>query len=175
MLVFPIVLLFALAGVGALVLAGAHGASPPATAGPTGPVLRGTDSATIFKPLEHAGEPPTDILSQLPVPVAASVLGHQNHDRGNGVYDRELDLRVDASYAQVVEFYQTALVSHHWVIISQGPPRTGTGRQLLARRASSDGFYWEVAATVRPPDASPGTSTTGTPLQLRLLEAEEEQ
>lgn len=173
MLVLPIVLLFALAGVGALVLAGTHGTSPPAPASPKGPILAATDGAVIFRPLEHAGEPPNDILGQLPVPVAANAVGRQNHDRGNGVYDREVDLRVPASYAQVVAFYQAELVSHHWVIVSQGPPRSGTGRELLARRPSSDGFFWEVGATIR--EATPGISSPATALQLRLLEDEEQQ
>lgn len=172
MLVLPIVLLFVLAGVGAFILAGAHGKSPPTTATVTGPLLPATDATAGFAPLEHAGEPPADVLSQVPVPLAASVVGRQNHDRGNGVFDRAIDLTVDAPYNQVVAFYRTELASHHWLIISRGPPRSGSGRQILGRRPSRDGFYWEVGATIRAPGSTPGAATQ---IQLRLLEDDEEQ
>ncbi len=183
MLVLPVVILFALAGVGALLLAGAHGTSPPATAVRSGAPLAATDATAAFKALEHAGEPPADILDQLPVPATASVVGTEDHDRGNGVYDRAVKLRIDASYAAVVAFYQTEVGKRHWAVISAGPPRSGSGHQLLARRASRDGFYWEVAATVWTPPAPPvaAPSATGgapgpaTRFQLRVQEVEEEQ
>lgn len=174
MLILPVVILFALAGVGALILAGSHGTSPARTA-PSGPPLSATDGVAAFTPLEHAGEPPADVLRQLPVPRAAVVVGRQDHDQDNGAYDRGVSMELDASYAQVVAFYQAQLASHHWVIVSTGPPRTGSGRQFLARRPSTDGFYWEVGAIVQAPSPTAHAGTPPTIFQLRLLEDEEEQ
>jgi hypothetical protein len=112
-------------------------------------------------------EPPADILAALAVPVGSVSHRFVNIDQNQVQYDRTASFTTGLSSDQVVDFYRTLLPRLGWSILYQGQGTSNgvSGTEVLARRASGDGFYWEVGAVV-----SPATNSGVTPFTLVLFE-----
>ncbi|HEV3130937.1 MAG TPA: hypothetical protein VGY51_03170 [Acidimicrobiales bacterium] len=134
---------------------------------PDGTVVHLTPAATALQPIVSAGEPPADILGNLAVPAASPVVRTVNTDQNATQFDRTVFFRTGLSSDQVVDVYRTLLPRLGWKVIyvGSGAQRGGVGTQVLARKGSGDGFYWEVGAVV-----SPTTATGTTPFSLQLFE-----
>ncbi len=113
------------------------------------------------------GQPPADILGNLAVPSGSPVVRTVNSDQGAGQFDRTVYFTSGLSSDQVVDAYLTVLPELGWKVIydGSGAQRSGQGTEVLAKRGSGDGYYWEVGAVV-----SPTTSTGSTPFFLELYE-----
>lgn len=108
-----------------------------------------------------SGQPPTDILGSLGVLTTSDITGTVDGDQGTTQFDRTVDLHTSAlAQSQVVEAYRLFLQSHGWNVIYQGgAPQDVTGStELLAKKGSSDGFYWEIGVVVSPTTATGSTS-----------------
>ncbi|HUO49205.1 MAG TPA: hypothetical protein VMU09_10255, partial [Acidimicrobiales bacterium] len=84
-----------------------------------------------------------------------------------GLYDRSLGFTDPNPQADVIAFYRAELPAQGWKILSQGPPHTGTGYEILGRLAGTDGYYWEVGVTVSPTTFAGAAQTT--PFTIRLF------
>jgi hypothetical protein len=133
---------------------------------PDGTVVQLTPATTALKPIVSS-EPPADILSALAVPTG-SVLRHWvNIDQNHTQYNRSASFTAGLSSDQVVDLYKILLPRLGWKLLYQGQGTSNgvSGSEILAQRASGDGYYWEVGAIVPP-----ATASGVTPFTLVVLE-----
>jgi hypothetical protein len=133
---------------------------------PDGTVVKLTPATTALKPI-ISSEPPADILSALAVPTGSVTRHWVNIDQGHTQYDRSVSFTTGLSSDQVVDVYKTGLPRLGWKLLYQGQGTANgvSGTEVLARRASGDGYYWEVGVIVPP-----ATSSGITPFTLVVLE-----
>jgi hypothetical protein len=132
-----------------------------------GTIIHLTPATTAMKSIVSAGEPPADILNNMAVPSGSPVVRTLNIDQGAGQFDRTVYFTTGLSSVQVVELYRTLLPKLGWDLIYQG---SGAGRgaqqtEVLAKKGSGDGFYWEAGTVV-----SPTTAAGVTPFSVELYE-----
>lgn len=167
-------------GVGAALTGGGTGTprtSATAVTVPSGPThVRGTTllarpAATVLDPIRQPGTPPADIVDSLAVPVGATVVGH-TPSSGITLFDARERFTVPGTQAAVIAFYRAELVAMRWKVTDLGPARGHPGATVvLAQKAGSDGWYWEVGVVVSPTTFGAGSGSTGTtPFVLRLFE-----
>jgi hypothetical protein len=132
---------------------------------PDGTVVHLTPATTAMKSIVGAAEPPADILGNLAVPASSPVTHTVNSDQNATPFDRTVSFRNVLSSDQVVAVYRALLPRLGWRVIYVGAQRGGLGTEVLAKKGSGDGFYWEVGAVV-----SPTTSAGTTPFSLQLFE-----
>ena len=138
---------------------------------PDGAVVQLTPATTALKPI-ISSEPPADILSALAVPTG-SVLRHWvNIDQNQTQYDRTASFTTGLSSDQVIDVYKTGLPRLGWKLLYQGQGNSNgvSGTEVLARRASGDGYYWEAGVIV-PPSTSSGV----TPFTVVVLEQDSDE
>lgn len=112
--------------------------------------LAAEPAAAALKPIERLGTPPSDVLSALVVPRGASAVSSAPWS-GSTQYNASMHFRLAASQAAVVSFYQSELKARGWGDFSTGAARGQQGAtEVLAQRASTDGWYWEVGVVVAP-------------------------
>jgi len=157
------------------------GGSKPATVGGLGRAVPGVNltaigAAGVLHRLVSGGTPPKDVLDALVVPKGAQIVSTTDSDAGIDQYDRSVYLKVDTTSKELVRFYQAELKWAHWYLLGEYR-LPGSAKELLARRAGSDGYEWEVGVIVTPvnPAISPSlagdtqpSSTMG--LRLRLFQ-----
>lgn len=170
-------------GVGSALTAGSgtptHAGATPQTvpAGRTkvaGTTLEAVPAKGELAPLVHGGTPPADVVDALPLP-AGSTRVAAAPTRGITLFSASERFTVPATQAAVVAFYRSELAAVHWKIVSVGPARgTANATEVLAQRAGSDGWYWEVGAVVSPTTFPPGSTASAptgtTPFTLRLFQ-----
>lgn len=122
---------------------------------PKSGVVRGTGllaepaSATLH-PIEILGTPPADVLDALVLPKSAHVVSAVPWS-GSTQYSGEISFRLDASQAALVSFFRTELHARGWTITSVGAAHDQPGAtEVLAQRASTDGWFWEAGVVVMP-------------------------
>lgn len=155
-----LVLLF---GVGAA-LTSSPSPSTPAKAA-TGPVkgatLRAEAATSILRPIERPGTPPADVLHSIVVPAGASAVSSKPWD-GTTQFSGEMTFRLPASQAAVVAFYRAELRARGWSISSVGAAEADkNATEVLAQRASTDGWYWEIGVVVSPTTFAATSSPSG--------------
>lgn len=170
----PAVIVLAIALV---ILIGGITASALATGGSTtlqlhsvtladGTVVHLEPALQALRPVETDGNPPADILAALAVPAGARTTGSLNTDQGTTQFDRTVDFTSTLPAFRVQDFYQVVFKQLGWKLMANGPDANQAGStQLLAKRGSNDGFYWEAGVVV-----SPTTSAGVTPFTLRLFQ-----
>jgi hypothetical protein len=112
-------------------------------------------------------EPPADIIGNLGVPKSSVVTGVINSDQGTAQFDRTVTLHSPLAQGQVIEAYSRMLKGVGWQVIYTGPAPQGSAgtTEVLAKRGSGDGFYWETGVVV-----SPTTPAGVTPYSVEVLE-----
>jgi hypothetical protein len=112
-------------------------------------------------------EPPADIIGNLGVPKESVLTGVVNSDQHAAQFDRTAKLRSHLAQGQVIEAYDHLLRAVGWQVIYSGPAPQGTpgSTELLAKRGSGDGFYWETGVVV-----SPTTPAGSTAYSVEVLE-----
>jgi hypothetical protein len=161
-------------------LAAVTGGSGP-TAPPSRPSkvagssLTAVPAKAVLTPIERPGTPPADIVDNLTVPKGAAAHSHRDLNTSSTQYDEQMGFSVDASEAAVVAFYKADLRAEGWNVFNVGAASGHQGAvEVLAQKASSDGWYWEVGAVVSP--TTFGHSGTGqtTDFTLRLFQESDE-
>ncbi|MHB1711138.1 MAG: hypothetical protein ACYCV7_07025 [Acidimicrobiales bacterium] len=133
---------------------------------PGGRVVRLMPAASALRPI-IGSQPPADILAALAVPSGSKTRSWRNFDQHQVQYDRTVSFTTRLSSAQVISLYQTLLPRMGWAVLYQGPSTVNGvgGTEILARRGSKDGYYWEVGAVV-----SPATAGGVTPYNIVIYE-----
>lgn len=164
----------------AVALVGTGQSGPATVTGLATPVpgvsLSAVDASGVLRQIAGGGTPPADILASLVVPSGARIIGTTNQDASVDQYDRSMRFQVTTDSSQLVSFYRTELKRAHWSLL--GTYKTSaTATEVLAQRAGSDGYEWEVGAEIAPanPSISPALAGDGQTsavmgLTLRLFE-----
>jgi hypothetical protein len=140
-----------------------HNPTPKA---PSPSRVNGTDlvaqpSAATLRPIEILGTPPADVLDALVLPRGAHTVSVTKWS-GTTQYAGKMTFRLGASQAALVAFFRTELHAHGWSIVNVGPARNERGAiEVLAQRASADGWFWEAGVVVFPTTFGPGSSPRG--------------
>jgi hypothetical protein len=107
-------------------------------------------ASTALRPIEILGTPPADVLDALVVPRGAQTLSASPWS-GETQYSATMTFQLASSQETIVGFFHTELHSRGWKIVNVGPARAEKGAtEVLAQRASSDGWFWEAGIVVFP-------------------------
>jgi hypothetical protein len=132
--------------------------------GVRGATLRALPAAGLLAPIVSAGEPPNNVVNAVAIPVGSVRLSHQNNSAGAGQYDAQVTFRSNDSQAALVAFYAADMKLQGWQVSDQGPARNDPGAlEVLGKLAGTDGYYWEMGATVAAttfPSGGPPRGTT---------------
>jgi hypothetical protein len=182
-LVIVLIALVIVVGGAALALVGTSSARPSASKGPAnvvpGSKLRAQSAALLIAHIASAGEPPLDVIDSLAVPAGSSYLGKTDLDSGLDVFNRRVEISVNAPEAEVKTFYLKLLSEQKWVTNSITSPKTGS-TEILAQRNGSDGYQWGVGlnltgvgALVAPALAGSGGSAAKTTISMTIYQVED--
>ncbi|HVC15547.1 MAG TPA: hypothetical protein VND62_11895 [Acidimicrobiales bacterium] len=128
-----------------------RGAAPVAGTG-----LVAEPATATLHPIEILGTPPADVLDALVLPKGSHAVSAVPW-KGSTQYAGRMTFRVGASQGVLVTFFRRALGARGWSIVNVGAARAARGAtEVLAQRASSDGWFWEAGVVVFP--TSFGTS-----------------
>jgi hypothetical protein len=134
--------------------------------------LQAVPAAKLLSPIVSAGEPPNNILNAVALPAGSVRVSHQNNSGGAGQYDSQVVFRSDDSQAAVLAFYAADMKAQGWQVFDKGPASNNPGAlEVLGKLAGSDGYYWEMGATVSPTTFSKGGPARGvTDFTVRLFQ-----
>ncbi len=147
----------------------------PPTAVP-GTTLRAESAAVLLSPIVVAGEPPTNIRNAVAVPVGSQRLSHQDNSAdAAGQFDSQVAFRSDESQGALLAFFAQDMKLQGWQIVDRGPADHDPGAlEVLGKLAGSDGYYWEMGATVSTTTFSNSGPAHGqTDFTIRLLQEED--
>ncbi len=135
-------------------------------------------AAQYFAPVTPEGLVPSNVLAALLIPQNSTRTGWHNYDQGNGPYDREISITVQANAGATKNFFTATLNNMAWKILSTQVVSNGT--EILALHSGSDGYFWEIGVTItsRASNSTPsGSSATAgsngydqKQVELRLLQ-----
>lgn len=135
-----------------------------------GTVVQVTPASVALRSISAGGQPPADILASLAVPAGSTVRQSINTDQNLTQFDRTVDFTTSLSNSQILSFYHHLLPRLGWRISYSGPAiatqatvgglrQVGAGTtEVLAKRSSTDGYYWEVGTVVSAAPARGATS-----------------
>ncbi len=126
-----------------------------------------------FSPITPPGLVPKDVLTALLIPRKSTRTGWHNYDQGNGQYDREITITVQADSSSTKNFFKATLSDMAWKILSS--QNVSSGYEILGLHSGSDRHFWEIGVTISPSSSRVGTpKSTGdsSSVALRLLQYE---
>jgi hypothetical protein len=125
-----------------------------------------------LKVITVAGQPPANIVNAASIPQGARRTSFENNSASAQEYDAQITLQIDQSQAAVENFYSKDLKKQGWQIFSTGPALHVTnGLEVLAKKAGSDGFYWELGAVISPTTFGANAPAAGsTSFNLELVQ-----
>ncbi len=134
--------------------------------------LRAVPAAGLLAPIVASGEPPNNILNAVSVPAGSVRVSHQSKSGGADQYDSQVAFHSDDSQAALLDFYAADMKLQGWQVFSRGSAANNPGAlEVLGKLAGSDGYYWEMGATVSPTTFSKGGPARGvTPFTIRLFQ-----
>lgn len=137
-----------------------------------GTSLRAQPAAPDLSVITKAGEPPSNILNAVSVPVGARRVSAQNNGSAANQFDSQIGLVSDASQVALRNFYQADMKHLGWKIEDVGPADHDPGAlEVLGQKAGSDGFYWEMGAVVSATTFGANAPPAGqTKFTIRLLQ-----
>lgn len=123
---------------------------PPRPSAVKGTGLVAEPAVATLRPIEILGTPPADVLDALVLPKGAHEVSVTKWS-GSTQYDGKMSFRLAASQASLVDFFRAELRARKWSIVSVGPARGAPhATEVLAQRASTDGWFWEAGFVVYP-------------------------
>jgi hypothetical protein len=142
-----------------------------------GSALRAERAEPMLSRIVRSGEPPANVLNAVFVPVGSSRVSHQDNSGGAGQYDSQVTFRSEASQAALLAFFAADMKLQGWQVFDQGPAANDpTTLEVLGKLPGTDGFYWEMGATVEPTSFRAGGPAHGvTAFTVRLLQEGDEQ
>jgi hypothetical protein len=127
-----------------------------------GTPLRATPAVHDLKPIIVSGQPPGNIINAISIPLGATRTSSANNSTSAQEYDAQITLSADASQTAVENFYRKDMKKQGWQIFSTGPADHHPGAlEVLAKKAGSDGFYWEMGAVISATTFGPKAPAAG--------------
>jgi hypothetical protein len=158
-----------------------HSPAPLKTAGAPsavpGSTLRAQPAADALKPIVGSGEPPSNIINAVTVPVGSVRISHENTAAGAGQFDAQVTLRSTDSQGALLAFFASTMHQEGWQVFDKGAAANNPGAlEVLGKLAGTDGYYWELGATIPPTTFGHGAPPSGeTDFTIRLLQQNDDQ
>lgn len=158
-----------------------HSPAPVKTAGvPSavpGTALRAEPAAGALRPIVGSGEPPSNIINAVSVPVGSVRISHENNAAGAGQFDAQVTMRSGESQGALLAFFAATMHQQGWQVFDKGAAANNPGAlEVLGKLAGTDGYYWEMGATIPPTTFGHGAPSTGeTHFTIRLLQQNDDQ
>jgi hypothetical protein len=142
-----------------------------------GSALRSAPATAALAPIVVVGQPPANVVNAVSIPVGSVRIAHHDNSAGSGQYDSQVTLRSGDSQAALLAFYAADMRQRGWQVFDRGPAAHNPGAfEILGKLAGSDGYYWEMGATISPTSFSPGGPPRGqTEFTIRLLQLGDSQ
>jgi hypothetical protein len=142
-----------------------------------GSTLRAEPAADALKPIVGSGEPPSNIVNAVSVPVGSVRISHQNNAAGAGQFDAQVTLRSADSQGALLAFFAATMHQDGWQVFDKGAAANNPGAlEVLGKLAGTDGYYWEMGATIPPTTFGHGAPPAGeTHFTVRLLQQNDDQ
>ncbi len=116
-----------------------------------GVTLRQVPAAGLLSPIVASAEPPVNILNAVSVPVGSVRISHHDNSAGAGQFDSQVSFRSDDSQEALLGFYAADMKLQGWQVFDRGAAANNPGAfEVLGKLAGSDGYYWEMGATIAP-------------------------
>jgi hypothetical protein len=150
------------------------GGAPNAVPGST---LRAQPAANALRPIVGSGEPPSNIINAVTLPVGSVRISHQNNAAGAGQFDAQVTLRSADSQGALLAFFASAMHQEGWQVFDKGAAAHNPGAvEVLGKLAGTDGYFWEMGATIPPTTFGHGAPPSGeTDFTIRLLQQNDDQ
>jgi hypothetical protein len=141
-----------------------------------GTPLRAVAAAAALAPIIADGQPPTDVLNAVFLPVGSIRLSSADDTASAGQYDKEVTLRSSASQGLLLGFFAADMRLQGWQVFDRGPASHDPGAlEVLGKIAGSDGYYWEMGATVSATTFGAGAPPGGwTDFTVRLFQIDDQ-
>jgi hypothetical protein len=141
-----------------------------------GTPLRAMSAAAALAPIVADGQPPTDVLNAVFLPVGSVRLSSADDSASAGQYDQEVTLRSSASQGALLGFFAADMRLQGWQVFDRGPASHDPGAlEVLGKIAGSDGYYWEMGATVSATTFGAGAPPGGwTDFSVRLFQIDDQ-
>jgi hypothetical protein len=158
-----------------------HSPAPVKTSAVPSPVsgspLQAVPAADALRPIVGSGEPPSNIVNAVVVPIGSVRISHGNNASGAGQYDAQVTLRSTDSQGALLTFFAAAMHQAGWQVFDRGPAANNPGAlEVLGKLAGTDGYFWELGATIAPTTFGPGAPPSGeTNVTIRLLQQNDDQ
>ena len=108
------------------------------------------------------GEPPSNIINAVTVPAGSVRISHQNNAAGSGQFDAQVTLRSTDSQGALLTFYTAEMHQQGWQVFDKGAAANDPGAlEVLGKLAGTDGYYWEMGATISPTTFGHGAPANG--------------
>jgi hypothetical protein len=146
-----------------------------AAVGVPGVSLRAVPAAGMLSQIVTDGDPPNNILNAVSVPVGSVRISHENNTAGAGQYDEQVTFRSDDSQAALLAFFAADMKLQGWQVSDQGAARNDPGAlEVLGKLAGTDGYYWDMGATINATTFSSGGPARGiTQFTVRLFQEDD--
>jgi hypothetical protein len=150
------------------------GGTPSAVPGST---LRAEPAAAVLHPIIGSGEPPSNIINAVTVPVGSVRISHENNAAGAGQFDAQVTVRSTESQGALLAFFAAAMRVEGWQVFDKGAAADNPGAlEVLGKLAGTDGYYWELGVTIPPTTFGHGAPPSGeTDATIRLLQQNDDQ
>jgi hypothetical protein len=139
-----------------------------------GSALRAVPAGRVLAPIVRAsaGEPPSNVVNAVSVPVGTVRVSHKDNGGGAGQFDAQVTLRSDSSQGALASFFAADMRRQGWQVFDRGPAANDpTAIEVLGKLAGTDGYYWEMGVVVAPTTFGPSSPPGGqTDLTIRLLQ-----
>jgi hypothetical protein len=111
------------------------------------------------------------------LPAGSVRVSHQNNAAGSGQFDAQVVFHSDASQGALLAFYAATMKQQGWQIYDKGPAANDPGAlEVLGKLAGTDGYYWEMGATISPTSFGHGAPASGqTAFTIRLFQQNDDQ
>ena len=156
-------LLIFVAGILGEAFFGSAPSSPPSSSVSTvkSSPLKAVAAKPDLGPLVTDGEPPEDIVNSVVIPAGSSPGAVIDNTASAEAYDEQRQFSLGTTEQKLITFFRVELPAQGWKVESTGPPKNQPGYEVLAQRAGSDGYYWEIGAVVSPTTFSASASKAG--------------
>ncbi len=142
-----------------------------------GTSLRAQAAGHALAPIITLGEPPSNIINAVSVPTGSVRISHQNNAAGAGQFDAQVVMRSTDSQGALLNFYATEMHEQGWQVFDKGAAANNPGAlEVLGKLAGTDGYFWEMGATISPTTFGAGAPARGqTDFTIRLLQENDDQ
>ena len=142
-----------------------------------GTTLRSVPAALALSPIIIQGEPPTNIINAVTLPTGAVRISYQNNAAGSGQYDAQITLRSADTQGALLTFYTAEMHEQGWEVFDKGAAANDPNAlEVLGKLAGTDGYFWEMGATISPTTFGHGAPPTGdTDFTIRLFQQSDDE